>query len=225
MLIANVSPRTMAKTTDTAWLAHALAEDEEQYEVEGFDADHSKQFYNWGKEEKGDFQFPVHLAASAQFHKEVVPPTGKSIGMVDCGHAENHPHITDSVLRVADLVILHMSPTGADWERIVEPPDATPFMDILKRSAPLRATKRMPTTWVLLNRTVANASSTGYYREEMAKEGYDVFTTVIPRSELFGQSLGFPILDARKTAFGALVTEMKMRGLLPVTKQKEQEAK
>ncbi|MEU5547176.1 plasmid partition protein [Streptomyces sioyaensis] len=222
MLIANVSPRTMAKTTDTAWLSHALEEDEEQYDVLGYDADHSKQFHNWSKKAKGDFRFPVHLQASAQFHKEVVPPTGKTIAMVDCGHSENHPHITDSVLRIADLVILHMSPTGADWERIVEPPDATPFMDILKRSAPLRATRRMPPTWVLLNRTVANASSTGYYREEMTKEGYDVFTTVIPRSEMFGQSLGFPIMDARKTAFGSLVTEMKKRGLLPVEKREEQ---
>ncbi|MFF4607775.1 plasmid partition protein [Streptomyces sp. NPDC001339] len=219
MLIANMSPRTMAKTTDTGWLSHALVEDEEGYEVEGYDADHSKQFWSWSKPAKGGFSFPVHLKASAQFHKDFVPPTGKKIAMVDCGHSENHPHIADSVLRVADLVILHMSPTSGDWERIVDPEDATPFMDILRRSAPLRATRVMPPTWVLLNRTVANASSTGYYREEMTKEGYEVFTTVIPRHERFADSIGAPVEGASKTAFGALVTEMKKRGLLPVGKQ------
>ncbi|MFF0430324.1 plasmid partition protein [Streptomyces sp. NPDC004520] len=224
MLIANVSPRTMAKTTDTAWLSHALQDDEEQYDIVGYDADHSKQFERWSKKDKGDFGFPVHLAASAQFHREVTPPTGKTIAMVDCGHSENHPHITDSVLRVADLVILHMSPTGADYERIVEPPDATPFMDILRRTAPLRPSKAMPPTWVLLNRTVHNAGSTDYFRKEMAKEGYQVFTTVIPRSETLGQSMGFPITGAAKSAFGALVTEMKHRGLLPVGTNGEQSA-
>ncbi|MFJ2561262.1 MULTISPECIES: ParA family protein [unclassified Streptomyces] len=219
MLIANMSPRTMAKTTDTGWLSHALVEDEEAYEVEGYDADHSKQFWSWSQPHKGNFAFPVHLMASAQFHKEVVPPTGKTIAMVDCGHSENHPHIADSVLRVADLVILHMSPTAGDWERIVEPEDATPFKDILARSAPLRATGRKPETWVLLNRTVANAGSTGYYRDEMTKEGYNVFTTVIPRSERLADSIGAPVEGAAKTAFGSLVTEMKQRGLLPVGEQ------
>ncbi|MFD5906448.1 ParA family protein [Streptomyces microflavus] len=219
MLIANMSPRTMAKTTDTGWLSHALVEDEEDYEVIGYDADHSKQFWSWSQPEKGDFAFPVHLQADAKFHTKVVPPTGKTIAMVDCGHSENHPFVADSVLRVADLVILHMSPTAGDWERIVEPETAKPFMDILVSSGPLRATRKKPETWVLLNRTVANATSTGYYREEMTKEGYNVFTTVIPRSERFGDSIGAPVEGAAKTAFGALVTEMKKRGLLPVGDQ------
>ncbi|MFJ8957339.1 plasmid partition protein [Streptomyces sp. NPDC102381] len=221
MLIANMSPRTMAKTTDTGWLSHALVEDEEGYDVVGYDADHSKQLWSWSRTSKGDFPFEVHLKASAQFHKDVVPPTGKSIAMVDCGHSENHPHIADSVLRIADLVILHMSPTSGDWERIVEPPDATPFMDILRRSAPLRATRAMPPTWVLLNRTVTNAASTGFYREEMTKEGYNVFSTVIPRSERLADSIGAPVEGAAKTKFGDLVTEMKKRGLLPVSKEQE----
>uniref|UniRef100_A0AAU1M5H2 Plasmid partition protein n=1 Tax=Streptomyces sp. NBC_00148 TaxID=2903626 RepID=A0AAU1M5H2_9ACTN len=219
MLIANMSPRTMAKTTDTGWLSHALVEDEEAYEVVGYDADHSKQFWSWSQPEKGDFAFPVHAMADAKFHTKVVPPTGKTIAMVDCGHTENHPFVADSVLRIADLVILHMSPTAGDWERIAEPETAKPFKDILASSAPLRATGRKPETWVLLNRVVANAGSTGYYREEMTKEGYNVFSTVIPRSERFGESIGAPVEGAAKTAFGALVTEMKQRGLLPVGNQ------
>ncbi|WP_017238141.1 hypothetical protein [Streptomyces sp. SS] len=50
----------------------------------------------------------------------------------------------------------------------------------------------------------------------MTKDGYDVFSTVIPRSERFADSIGAPVEGAAKTAFGALVTEMKKRGLLPV---------
>ncbi|MGH3801827.1 MAG: hypothetical protein ACRDTD_17180 [Pseudonocardiaceae bacterium] len=209
MLIANVSPRTMAKTTNTAWLAHALREAEQEYEVEGFDADHSKQFWAWSK--KGRFDFEVHLEASARFHTDVVLPEGK-VSVVDCGHSENHPHITDSVLRVADLVILHMSPTRADWLRIAEPPDATPFKDILRRSAPLRSDGKPPTTWVLLNRTVPNAASTGIYRRKLENDGYNVFTTVIPRSETFAQSMNFPVVGAKKSVFGELVTESRSGG-------------
>ncbi|MGP3691087.1 ParA family protein [Streptomyces sp. IBSNAI002] len=212
MLIANVSPRTMAKTTDTAWLSHALMESDAAYEIEGYDADHSMQFWDWSKQ--APFDFEVHKKATAQFHEEFVPTPGR-LSIVDCGHAENHPHITDSVLRVADLVILHMSPTQADWLRVSKPPEATPFQDIIRRAGLFRSSGKPPETWVLLNRTVTNASSTAHYRGELEATGWNVFTTVIPRAEMFALSMNFPVIGAKKSAFGALVTEMTERGLLP----------
>lgn len=212
MLIANVSPRTGGKTTNSGWLAHALLEAERDYDVAGFDADHSQQFHAWSV--SGEFAFPVEPAATAKFHTDVAVPDGK-IGLVDCGHTENHPDITNSVLRVADLVILHMAPTKADFDRIVDPPDKTKIGDIIAMSAALRADRTPPPTWVLLNRTVTGASSTGIYRGMMEDEGWNVLTTVIPRSELFGQSVSYPVSGARKGPFGELVTELEKRGLLP----------
>ncbi|MFC8453560.1 plasmid partition protein [Kitasatospora sp. NPDC057223] len=217
MLIANVSPRTGGKTTDSGLLAHALQALKTTIapngrKVRGFDADHSRQFWQWSQ--SGEFPFPVELAASARFHKEYVLPADE-IGIVDCGHSENHPDITDSVLRVADLVILHMAPTAADFERIVDPVDKTTLADMIKRSAPLRADGQPPRAVVLLNRTVANASSTKNYREEMEGEGWDVLSTTIPRSETIAQAIGFPVVNASKGPFGALVLELETRGLLP----------
>ncbi|MEV6133157.1 plasmid partition protein [Streptomyces violaceusniger] len=212
MLIANVSPRTGGKTTNSGWLAHALQEAERDYDVVGYDADHSQQFHAWSL--SGEFTFPVISAATAKFHLDVTPPDGK-IGIVDCGHTENHPDITNSVLRVADLVILHMAPTKADFDRIVDPPDKTKIGDLIAMSAALRADRQPPPTWVLLNRTVTGAASTGIYRGMMEDEGWNVLTTVIPRTELFGQSVSYPIFDARKGPFGALVTELEKRELLP----------
>ncbi|MBV7674143.1 plasmid partition protein [Streptomyces halstedii] len=211
MLIANVSPRTGGKTTNSGWLAHALLEAEAEYDVIGFDADHSQQFRSWSI--TGEFAFPVKPAATAKFHDEITVPDGKT-GIVDCGHTENHPDITNSVLRVADLVILHMSPTKADFDRIIDPPDKTKIGDIIAMSAALRGDRKPPPTWVLLNRTIAGASSTGLYREMMEDEGWNVLTTVIPRSEAFGQSVSFPVSGAAKGPFGTLVTELEKKGLL-----------
>jgi hypothetical protein len=211
MLIANVSPRTGGKTTASGLLAHALVE-ADLGPVEGVDADHSKQFWNWSQ--RAGFTFPVQQLATARFHKEVDLRDGV-ITIVDCGHSENHPDVTDSVLKVADLAILHMAPTAADFERVVEPTDATPFLDIIKRSAVFRPTQTPPPTWVLLNRTHSTAKSTGHYRSELEAEGFKVFTTVIGRSEVLAQAIGYPVVGAARSPFGALVTEMKDRGMFP----------
>ncbi|MFI0020309.1 nucleotide-binding protein [Streptomyces griseus] len=211
MLIANVSPRTGGKTTNSGWLAHALQEAEKEYEVAGFDADHSQQFHSWSL--TGEFTFPVEPAATAKFHTSITLPPGK-INIVDCGHTENHPDITNSVLRVADLVILHMSPTKADFDRIIDPPDKTKIGEIIAMSAALREDRTPPPAWVLLNRTISGASSTGLYRDMMEDEGWNVLTTVIPRSEAFGQSVSYPVTGASKGPFGQLVTELEQRGLL-----------
>ncbi|MEV6456577.1 MULTISPECIES: plasmid partition protein [Streptomyces] len=214
MLIVNASPRTAGKTTDTAWLGHALQE--HGFDVEGFDADHSKQFWDWSK--AGKFSFPVHLKATARFHDEVELPAGK-ISLVDCGHSENHPAITDSLFKVADLVILHMAPTRADWLRVEKPPEATAFKDIVLRSSVFRADKKPPTTWVLLNRCSPSSKRhegmTKHYAERMERKDWNVFTTVIPNVGQYAQSMNFPISGAKDTHFGDLVVEMKERGLLP----------
>ncbi|MQS17550.1 ParA family protein [Streptomyces kaniharaensis] len=216
MLIANVSPRTGGKTTDSGLLAHAVKETKTKKapqgrKVKGFDADHSQQFWQWAQ--NGDFSFPVDKLATARFHKEYVLPEDV-VGIVDCGHSENHPDITDSVLRVADLVILHMAPTAGDFERIVEPVDKTTLADMIKRSASLRADGQAPPAVVLLNRTVPNTKSSKNYRTEMEAEGWDVLSTTIPRSEAFAQAVGFPVIGASKGPFGALVLELESRGLL-----------
>lgn len=199
----------MGKTTDTGWMLHALQD--AGHRVHGYDADHSQQLRTWA--ETAAFDMPVESAADARFHRKVTPPAGV-ISVVDCGHTENHPDITDSVLRVADLVILHLTPSTADIQRVVDPPVGVPIRDMVTRSAPLRESGQAPPAWALFNRTVPNARSLVEGRDWLIEEGWDVLTTTIPTLEVFKQSVGQPITRAGSTAFGELVTELETRGLI-----------
>jgi len=197
-------------------LAHALRAADTDYKVEGFDADHSAQFWDWSQEDKGDFDFTVHRQPLARYYRTMQKPTTPMyVGVIDCGHTENHPDITNAVLRIADLVIVHMAPTSGDFERVVDPADATPLLDIINGSQGTRPDERPPKTWVLLNRCAHNASSVKHYREQMEEEGYNVFTTTIPRTEKLAQVIGFPVSQTAVRYFAPLVTEMEERGLLP----------
>jgi hypothetical protein len=206
----------MGKTTDTGWMLHALHEarspdGSRRWRVHGYDADHSRQLLSWAQ--TGDFPFPVEAAASARFHVEVVPPPD-AICVVDCGHTENHPDITDSVLRLADLVLLHLTPSPADIQRVVNPPVGVVVRDMVLRSAALRASGQAPPAWALLNRVVPNAKSTREARDWLAEEGWPTLTTTIGNREELKQSIGAPVARAASTEFGALLTELEERGLI-----------
>ena len=182
-----------------------------RWAVRGYDADHSQQLLRWA--ETGEFPFPVEPAASSRFHRTVTVPHD-TIAVVDCGHTENHPDITDSVLRVADLVLLHLTPSTADIERCVDPPVGVPIRDMVIRSAPLRESGEPPVAWALLNRTVPHAVSTQEAREWLAEEGWQTLTTTIGNRERYKQSIGAPVVGALTTEFGALVAELEQRGLI-----------
>ena len=172
VIIAHISPRTGGKTTSAGWQARALHE--RGYPVIAFEADYSRQLTEWDAR-AGGFPFPVQQQASPLFYKNV-PPTmapGQT-GVVDCGHAEDHRTIVQSVLRVADLAILNTAPTAADIDRI----ERLPMCDLIGDIAVLRLDGTPPPTWVLLNRTVANAKATGQYRDYLEEDGWNVFTTI-----------------------------------------------
>lgn len=216
MIIAHISPRTAGKTTSAGWHAHALYEG--GYPVTAFEADHSRQLAEWDVM-AGGFPFPVQQQPSAMFHKNVpstLPPG--QIGVVDCGHAEDHRAIVLSVLRVADLAILNTAPTMADIDRI-ERMHPNGMAEFIKEVAVLRPDSEPPETWVLLNRTTArqdrpNAGSTKNYRNYLTDHGWNVFDTTIPNLQMYAQSMLSPI-TAKGSAYADLVTEMVERGMLP----------
>lgn len=209
MLIAHVSPRTMGKTTNAAFLAHAMHE--RDMPVWGIDADHSKQFSKW--DAKANFPFPVMEKASETFHLDVprMVPAG-TFGVIDCGHAEDHVGVTTSVLRCVDLAILNTSPSTADLERIRDLPMKKLFQDVV----PVRQDSKEPETWVLLNRvpTQTNSHAVPDARKWFAKRGWNVFTTTIPFLQQYSQAIPFPVKGAG-SHLDQLVTEMKDRGLIP----------
>ena len=208
MIIVHVSPRTGGKTTSVGWQAHALHE--RGYDVVAFEADYSRQLTEWDTR-SGGFPFPVQQQASPMFHKNVPPTLSPGqIGVVDCGHAEDHRGIVQSVLRVADLAILNTAPTTADIDRI----ERLPMRALIEDIATLRPDDTPPPTWVLLNRTANGAKATKQYKDYLRERGWNVFTTTIPSTQVYAQSMLLPV-TAHGSAYDELTTEMLTRGLLP----------
>ncbi|MGW5043049.1 ParA family protein [Streptomyces parvulus] len=210
MLIANISPRSMGKTTDTGMMAHALHE--VGYTVRAWDADESMHLTQWS-EAAGGFPFPVDHNATATFATDVTP-LKDGIDIVDVGHTENHPHIADSVLKIADLAIVHMEPSMADWQRVTKPRTSTAVSEIVARSAFARPDRKAPPLWVLLNRVRTGVLSAKTIRDLLRDAGWDVFTVMIPNLDDLKQATAFSVERASRGPFGELVTEMETKGLI-----------
>ncbi|MGW1847713.1 ParA family protein [Streptomyces sp. NPDC001966] len=221
MLIASLKPRTMGGTTNTGLLAYALAR--AGHQVTCYDADESLQLAAWARD-VDDFPGEVHEADTPAFAEAVYPSMDHTrINLVDAGHAENHPDIVDSVLEVADLVIVTVSPTNPDYDRLVKPERGTPIAKLIRRSAALRDSGQAPTTVILLNRCQAGANSPKKYADLLANGGkdgtlprWDVLTTQIPRREQIASAVGFPCnRPERKAPYDTLVTELTRLGHVP----------
>ncbi|MFI1568220.1 plasmid partition protein [Streptomyces sp. NPDC020490] len=211
MFIATISPRSTGKTTIMAWLLHALHE--RGYAVTGFDADESEQLYRWWEASPdGSYPFELHRLANGRFHEEAprLLPDGH-IGGVDCGHLENHAGIGWSVLRIADLAIVACAATNSDVERMEE----LPMDHFIDQVIPKRADKKRPNTWVLLCRVQPGSTvQPKGIRNGLKADGWNVFTTMIPGTQLYASTAeGVPI-KAAGSAFDELVTEMETRGLI-----------
>ncbi|MFE5847573.1 plasmid partition protein [Streptomyces niveus] len=221
MLIASLKPRTMGGTTNTGLLAYALAR--AGYKVTCYDADESLQLAAWERE-VSDFPCKVHESDTPAFAEAVYPSMDHNrINLVDAGHAENHPDIVDSVLEVADLAIVTVSPTKPDYDRLTRPERGTPLAKLIKRSAALRDSGQPPATVVLLNRCQAGSGSPARFASLLRDGGKDgtepkwtVLTTRIPRREGIASAVGFPCdRPERKAPYDTLVTELTKLGHLP----------
>ncbi|MGD6757286.1 ParA family protein [Streptomyces sp. BH105] len=200
----------MGKTTDTGMMGHAFHE--AGHRVQLWDADESEHLTQWA--ELAEFPFPVEKNSSAKFAEEYTPLGEAGVDIVDVGHTENHPHIADSVLKVADLAIIHMEASMADYQRVHQPRTSTPVKTMVGRSAFDRPSREAPPLWVLLNRVRHNVRSEREIRDLLDEAGYNVFTVKIPVLDEIKQATGFPVEKAAKGPFGELVTEMQARGLI-----------
>ncbi|MFD8633754.1 plasmid partition protein [Streptomyces sp. NPDC059533] len=221
MLIASLKPRTMGGTTNTGLLTYALSR--AGYPVTCYDADESLQLAAWARDVH-DFPCQVHEADTPSFAETIYPEMDHArMNVVDAGHAENHPDIVDSVLEVADLVIVTVSPTKPDYDRLTRPERGTPLAKLIRRSASLRESGQPPTTVVLLNRCQAGSNSPKKFADLLTNGGddgtlakWDVLTSRIPRRESIASAVGFPCdKPERKAPYDALVTELQRLGHLP----------
>lgn len=182
-----------AKTTTTAYLAHAYARNRRHPLV--VDADPQGSALRWS--EQGEWSVPTIALPVKNLHTRlsgIVPPEVDTV-FIDTPPLDEQAGIVYSSLRAANIVIVTMAPTMAEYERL---PDVWAAIDEVE---PLR--DHAPEVAVLLNRTVANAASTGTFRDQLTEDGHRVLSTTIPRREAIAQAFGGPVSDLGKYADAA----------------------
>lgn len=208
--VTNLKPGT-AKTTSAVWLAHALHEAgrrvllidadpggaRSKYGAEAFDGLGSAGRWD---DRAGGFPFDVISNPSRDLHK-ILPRVAADydVVVIDSPPIEDHQGIAVSALRVADVAVVPVAPTTAEIDRMA------PVLAVIADIEPLRAGPLG--VYVLLNRTVANAVSTGDADGELTRRGYRVLKTRIPRLELYAQSHGAPVV-AEGTAYADAAAEL-----------------
>lgn len=187
-----------AKTTSAAFLAHALRAQGRR--VVMIDADPQGSALRW----QGLAEWPVPVAglASTTLHRQlwgVIDRARFDVVVIDTPPMEEREGIVASVLRVATDVIVPMAPSMMELDRI------SPVWKALDDAAGYRDTD--PDAAVLLNRTVANASSTETVRTLLVDGGRRVLTATIPRREVYAQAFGAPVPE-HEPAYGAVAAEL-----------------
>lgn len=187
-----------AKTTSAAFLAHALAV--RQRRVIMVDADPQGSALRW----QGLAEWPVPVLAlpTTTLHRQlwgVIDRDRYDVVVIDSPPLEERDGIVASVLRVATDVIVPLAPTMMELDRV------GPVWRAIDDAAGHRDDD--PTSAVLLNRTVANASSTAVIRGVLAEQGRRVLATSIPRREVYAQAFGAP-LPIDDEAYGKVADEL-----------------
>jgi len=192
-----------AKTTSTAFLAHALHERGRRVKV--IDADPQGSTLEW--QGFADWPVPVLALPSATLHRQiwgVVDADRVDDVVIDGPPLEEQAGVVNSILRVATDVIVPMAPTMMELRRV---PAVWKAIDDANG-----ARDDDPNVWVLLNRTVANAGSTKTIRTTLESSGKQVFATNIPRLEDYAQAFSSPIPLGKTGPDGAFVPGDKPYG-------------
>lgn len=185
--VANLKGGT-GKTTSTAYLAHAFRSMSRSVLI--VDADPQASITEWA--EISQWEIPTVGLPSKTIHKRLrgIAGTGYDVVLIDTppfypleveGDNPFRPTgIVDSALRAADLVVVPLAPTLMELRRV------HPTLEAIRRAGGRDVR-------FLLNRAVANASSTRGVRTTLAAGGSQVFAAEIPRLEALAQSFGAPI--------------------------------
>jgi chromosome partitioning protein len=211
--VTNLKPGT-AKSTSAVWLAHAWHEAGKSVLL--VDADlggaHSKiapaAFDGLGTtgrwNERAAFPFDTITSPSRDLHK-MLPKlaAGYDVTVIDSPPIEDQQGIAVSALRTCDLAVIPVAPTTPEIDRMA------PMRAVLEELDALRADPLV--SCVLLNRCVANTNSPGDTRDSLTRKGHHVLTAMIPRLELYAQSVGFPV-TAKGTAYATAAAEILTYG-------------
>jgi chromosome partitioning protein len=189
----------VGKTTSAVWLAFALHE--LGIPVLLADTDPAASALAWS-DEAGGFPFGVIGLPSNRVHASLrsYAPGPNARIVVDVPQMEDHKAIATSVGRITDKILVCTAPNRIEIERMTPVRNAIEEVEVL-RNTPIEVD-------VLFNRTVANAASTGAWRDALTGDGWHVIGTEISRRELYAQSFG-TIPDLRGSEFLNLARELE----------------
>jgi chromosome partitioning protein len=175
------------KTTSAVFLAHEWAARGRRVLL--VDADPQGTALRWS--EQAAFSVSTLALPVKDLHSRLEGIAGDryDLVLIDTPPLAERAGIVLSALRLADVVLVPLAPTMAEFERLG---DVWAALDDIE---PLR---RVPSeVAVLLNRTVTNASSTELVREAIEKgtpawPGRRVLAATVPRREVLAQAFGAP---------------------------------
>ena len=168
------------KSTTAAYLAHAYKQ--LGLTVALVDCDPQMSLLGWA--DSAEFDIPTMSLASGSIHRQLRGIVGDNFDVVvlDTPGFKDSAGIVYSAIRASDFVVVTMAPTMMELDTVVNILDAVQEMS--------EVVDRPISTHVLLNRTVANASSTDIVREAIEEMGASVLSTTIPRREAIAQAAG-----------------------------------
>lgn len=179
------------KTTTAAYLLHGLAES--GLSVLGIDADpENESLLRWS--ELGEWAVPVAGLPVRDLHKKLHALTrGMDAVVIDTPPMESAKGIVTSALRAATHVVIPLSPTPMDFDRLGA------VLDLISDVEPLRETPAV--TAALLTRVVTGAASGDVYADAIS-DSVQVLAARVGRLERFALAFGQPITSALNTAYG-----------------------
>ncbi|MFZ2242998.1 MAG: ParA family protein [Gordonia amarae] len=185
------------KTTSAAYLLHALTES--GLRVLGVDADPENcSLVRWS--DLADWEIPVVGMPVKDMHRRLASITdGFDAVVIDTPPMESGRGIVTSAVRVASHIVIPMSPTPMDFDRL------RAVLDLIDDVASLRSEPAVVA--VLLTRVITNSASVDVY-SSAAREMVPVLSARVARLERFAQSFGNAVEIALNTGYGDALLEL-----------------
>lgn len=185
------------KTTSAAYFLHALAES--GLKVLGVDADPENcSLVRWS--DLASWSIPVvGLPVKNLHHRLESIADGFDAAVIDTPPMESGRGIVTSAVRAATHIVVPMSPTPMDFDRL------RAVLDLVDDVTPLRS--QPPAVAVLLTRVVTNSASGEVY-SAAANELVPVLPARVARLERFAQAFGCAVENALNTAYGDALPQL-----------------